>query len=81
MKGQLPEQEQRRYISYLLRLWQTGSKQEMVWRVSLESAFTGERRGFANLTELFAFLENEVSRVDQRRIARNRDEEGGDADR
>jgi hypothetical protein len=81
MKDQPPEQEQRRYISYLLRLWQAGSKQELVWRASLESAYTGERRGFANLTELFAFLEKEVSRVDQRRIARNRDEEGGDADR
>jgi len=47
---------QRRYLSYLLRLWQIKSGGELVWRASLESPHTGERRGFASLEALFAFL-------------------------
>jgi hypothetical protein len=54
-----------RTISYLLRLWPTRTRQELIWRASLESARTGERQGFADLTELFAFLEEEVSHADQ----------------
>ena len=53
--------EQRSYLSYLLRLWQTESGGEGVWRASLEDPRTGERKGFANLTDLFTFLEQEVS--------------------
>ena len=48
--------EKRRYISFLLRLWQTESKGDLVWRASLESSDTEERRGFTSLDELFAFL-------------------------
>jgi hypothetical protein len=70
--------EQRRYISYLLRLWQIRSEGELVWRASLESPHTGERRGFANL-DLFTFLEKEVSHVAQGQRAPNADEKGGDA--
>jgi hypothetical protein len=40
--------------------------QGLVWRASLESARTGERRGFADLTHLCAFLEEEVTQVQQR---------------
>jgi hypothetical protein len=47
---------QRRYLSYLLRLWQTQSGGELVCRASLESAHTGERVGFANLDDLFEYL-------------------------
>lgn len=43
------------YISYLLRMWRSGSG-EMAWQASLESPLTGERRGFANLNDLWAFL-------------------------
>ncbi len=50
-------QEERRYISYLLRLWQIRNKGELVWRASLESPLTGERRGFASLAKLIDFLE------------------------
>ena len=32
---------------------------------SLESPTTGERRGFANLTELCAFLQKEIAPVDR----------------
>jgi hypothetical protein len=45
-----------RYVSYLLRLWQTESEGQLVWRASLESPQTGERTGFRNLDALFAFL-------------------------
>ena len=45
-----------RYISYLLRLWQTTSGDQVVWRASLENSQTGERRGFASLDALLRFL-------------------------
>jgi hypothetical protein len=54
--------EKRRRLSYLLRLWQTEREGALVWRASLESAHTGERRGFASLAELYAFLERETAR-------------------
>ncbi len=53
----------RRYLSYLLRLWQIKSGGELVWRASLESPHTGERRGFASLEALFAFLRQQTSTV------------------
>jgi hypothetical protein len=49
--------EQRPYLAYMLRLWQTGIGEGSVWRASLESPHTGERQGFASLEMLFAFLE------------------------
>jgi hypothetical protein len=45
------------YLSYLLRLWQSGHKDKAVWRASLESPMTGERLGFTNLQDLCTFLE------------------------
>ena len=50
-------QRRRGYVAYLLRLWQAGERDDAPWRASLESPETGERRGFAGLAELFAFLE------------------------
>ena len=47
----------RRRVSYMLRLWQAEQDGAWVWRASLENAHTGERRGFASLAELYAFLE------------------------
>ena len=70
--------EQRGYISYLLRLWQIRSEGELVWRASLESPHTGERRGFANLADMFTFLEGEISHAARDQIAPNVDERGGD---
>jgi len=48
--------ERHRYIAYLLRLWQVRTGSELVWRASLESPYTSERIGFADLEALFAFL-------------------------
>jgi hypothetical protein len=57
----------RRYLSYLLRLWQASSGGELVWRASLEDPHSGERRGFASLAELVAFLEEEMRNRPQTR--------------
>jgi hypothetical protein len=49
------------YLSYLLRLWQVEIRTEPVWHASLEDPHTGERKGFADLQSLFAFLEAEMA--------------------
>ena len=51
---------QRRYFSYLLRLWQTSDKHKQIWQASLESPGSRERQGFASLEDLFDFLEAET---------------------
>ena len=58
----MSEQEPR-HILYLLRLWQTKSGGELVWRASLESPSAGERTGFTSLQALFAFLQQETGVV------------------
>ncbi len=60
-------EEQRRYISYLLRLWQVQSQEGLVWRASLEQASTGERQGFACLADLCAFLEQVTASANEDR--------------
>ena len=60
-----PSDEARRYHAYLLRLWQTGEGESTVWRISVEDPRSGERRGFADLNSLFAFL-NEICREAKR---------------
>ena len=70
----------RRYLAYLVRLWQVRDKGQTVWRASVENAHTGERRGFARLAKLFAFLESESGKVVQEQHAPNMGEEGGDID-
>ncbi len=52
--------EPRRYLAYMLRLWQVGGDGEPTWRASLESPHTGERQGFAGLQALLAFLEEQT---------------------
>jgi len=59
--------EQRPYLSYLLRLWQARSENGPAWRASLESPLTRECIGFATLSELFAFLEEQVSSAAKRK--------------
>jgi hypothetical protein len=49
--------ERPQYLAYMLRLWQDQDQAGPQWRASLESPHTGERRGFASLEALFAFLE------------------------
>lgn len=49
--------ENRRYHSYLLRLWQVEQNGRLTWRASLEDAQTGKRLGFASPAALYAFLD------------------------
>jgi hypothetical protein len=58
--GIVVTEKERRYLSFMLRLWQTSSDGEQVWRASLESPGTGERRGFASLEDLFDYLEAQI---------------------
>ena len=58
------------YVSFLLRLWQVSdegksqpSPKKAVWRASLENPHTGERKGFANLDELFDFLRAQTEEI------------------
>ena len=52
-----------RYLSYMLRLWQTVDGDEGVWRASLELPGSGARHSFANLRDLIAFLAEETEDV------------------
>jgi hypothetical protein len=47
-------------VAYLLRLWQVSSEGKTAWRASLESARTGERKGFTSLDDLFDFLRQQT---------------------
>jgi hypothetical protein len=56
---------QRRYLSYLLRLWQESGGSPLgdapVWRASLESPAGSELKGFLGPEELFAYLREQMS--------------------
>ena len=56
MRVQKPTSQAERYLSYLLRMWQTSNGEDQTWQASLESPGTGERRGFGDLEELYEFL-------------------------
>ncbi len=51
---------QRRYLSYLLRLWLANDAGKPAWRSSLEDPNTGSRLGFADLSSLFEYLQRET---------------------
>ena len=57
--------EQPRYLSYLLRLWQTSDKGQTIWRASLESPGTTQRQGFASLKDLMDFLYAQTRHCDK----------------
>ena len=61
------------YLSYMLRLWQAGSRNgKSVWRASLENPHTGERLAFGGVEALVAFLvEKTDSPMERRRHTRN----------
>jgi hypothetical protein len=71
--------DRRRYLSYLLRLWQTDDGETQVWRASLDSPGTRERQGFASLEELFSFLEGQTrSQSEQGSGDKSREKTGRD---
>lgn len=49
-----------RHRSFILRIWQAGNGNAPEWRCSLENAQTHERRGFASVGALLAFLETQL---------------------
>ncbi len=49
-----------RHLAYLVKLWQVRSEGKSVWRASLEDAYTGEKRGFGDPMDLFAFLQDKI---------------------
>ena len=57
--------------SYLMRLWATGVTNQQVWRASLEDVQSGERRGFANLEQLFVFLMEQTEQGGQASAAQS----------
>ena len=62
------------YRSYLLTVWEDRSAEPdmpSAWRFSLEEARTGQRRGFAGLEALIAFLRTEL--LDDRTELSDRD--------
>lgn len=53
------------YRAYLLRFWETrghNPHEPNRWRFSLEDLHTKERKGFANLEMLMAFLEAQTDK-------------------
>jgi hypothetical protein len=71
----------RRYLAYLLRLWQVREKGQVGWRASTENVHTGEQRGFSGLADLYAFIEGEVSQVGQVQPTRGLGDRGTDIER
>lgn len=60
MANEVIPKGQQQYRAYLLRLWQAESSGRAVWRASLEDSHTGERRGFATISDLVAFLKDQT---------------------
>ena len=52
--------KERRYLSFLLRLWCTDQNGNETWRTSLEDPRTGEQHGFASLGMMVDFLEEQI---------------------
>lgn len=50
----------RPYLAYLVRLWRVSTERGTIWRASVESPHTAERRAFADMHQLLAFLEQRV---------------------
>ncbi len=50
----------RGHLAYLVKLWQVRSEGKPMWRASLEDAYTGEKRGFGDPMDLFAFLQEKM---------------------
>jgi hypothetical protein len=55
--------QEKPYLSYLLRLWLVQNHEGYVWRCSLENVQTGERHGFAGLEVLCEFLCEKIAPI------------------
>lgn len=55
--------QDRKYLSYLLRLWMVKENGEYIWRASLESPKSGAQVGFDSLESLAAYLKEQTGTV------------------
>lgn len=55
-----------RYLSYLLRMWQTSDGEKDVWQASVQSPGSEERHGFASLEELVDFLQAQAQEAEDK---------------
>ena len=58
----------RHYHTFVVRLWQerpASPGRPAVWRCSVEDTRTGQRRGFAGLEALTAFLQAQMAAADE----------------
>jgi hypothetical protein len=74
----LASQEQRDYLSYLLRLWRESEGERPVWRASLRSTQTGEKVGFGSLEELCEFLRHRIGVIPDAAVRREEDVQSHD---
>lgn len=51
----MPANESDSYNIFVLRFWQ--ESHSPTWRILLENAQTGQRHGFTEMSQLYAFLE------------------------
>jgi hypothetical protein len=54
------DEEGRRHLAYLIRLWRVDDGQRAIWRASLQDVRTGQRRGFADLESACRFLRAQI---------------------
>jgi hypothetical protein len=52
-----------RYFSYLIRIWEAHTDDEVTLRASLERPGFKERVGFSNMDELFEFIREDVRKT------------------
>jgi hypothetical protein len=65
----------KRYIAYMLRLWQVTHAGHTDWQASLEEPHSGKQIGFANLASLLKYLKEQMDR-ERESEATLADEEG-----
>ena len=63
-----------RYRAYLLRCWQERGHHRSAWRCSLQDPHTGERRSFASLEAMLAFLQHHSIAEDEGQASSGNDE-------
>jgi hypothetical protein len=61
------QQPRQRYLSYLLRLWQTSDGKKAIWRASLQSPNSEVRHGFTSLEDLMEFLTAQTEQSEDER--------------
>lgn len=62
---QIMVEKQREYLAYMLRIWSVRDNGKILWRASVENAQTGERRGFASLSDLFEYLQSQAAAMSE----------------